>query len=115
MAWVKSPAELVEAFASVLARFPDATQRQMFGYPAAFIGGNLVTSLHEDRWIVRLPDDARGRLLELDGAGPFEPMPGRPMKGFAILPKTVVADPEAVAGWVERAVAFGHTLPPKKG
>jgi hypothetical protein len=115
MAWQKSPPELVAAFASLLARFPAATQRKMFGYPAAFVGGNLVTSLHVDRWVVRLPDDDRGRLLELEGAGDFEPMPGRAMKGFATLPPTMLADPEAVAGWVARAVAFGQTLPPKSG
>jgi TfoX/Sxy family transcriptional regulator of competence genes len=115
MHWEKSPPELVAAFGSMLARFPDATQRKMFGYPAAFVGGNMVTSLHVDRWVVRLPDDERARLLELDGAMPFEPMPGRPMKGYATLPPLVVADPDATASWVERAVAFGHTLPPKKG
>lgn len=115
MAWERSPAELVERFGVVLARFPDAAQRKMFGYPAAFVGGNMVTGLHRDRWVVRLPDDERDRLLALDGATPFEPMPGRPMKGYATLPPSVIADPDAVASWVERAVAFGRTLPPKKG
>jgi hypothetical protein len=114
MAWEKSPPELVEAFGVVVSRFPDATRRQMFGYPAAFVGGNLVTSLFRDRWTVRLPDDQRSELLTLDGAGPFEPMEGKPMKGYALLPKTLNSDPEGAAAWVERAVAFGRTLPPKK-
>ena len=115
MAWEKSPAALVAAFGDVVGRFPEATQRKMFGYPAAFIGGNLVTSLYQDRWVVRLPDDERERLLDEDGAGPFEPMPGRPMKGFAMLPPSAATDAEAAASWVERAVAYGRTLPPKKG
>ncbi len=114
MAWEKSPPQLVEAFDAVLARFPDATRRQMFGYPAAFVGGNLVTSLFRDRWTVRLPDDERAKLLELDGADPFEPMDGKPMKGYALLPKATADDADGAAAWVERAVAFGRTLPPKR-
>jgi TfoX/Sxy family transcriptional regulator of competence genes len=114
MAWEKSPPQLVEAFGAVVARFPDAVPRKMFGYPAAFVGGNLVTSLFRDRWTVRLPDDERATLLALDGAAPFEPMEGKPMKGYALLPKTVADAPDEAATWVERAVAFGRTLPPKK-
>ena len=31
----------------------------MFGYPAMFVGGNLVTGLFAQRWMIRLPDDDR--------------------------------------------------------
>ena len=110
----KSPRELVERFAAVLDRYPDAERKKMFGYPAAFVGGNLVTSLFRDRWTVRLPDDERATLLALEGAAPFEPMEGKPMKGYALLPKPLADDPDGAAAWVERAVAFGRTLPPKK-
>jgi hypothetical protein len=41
-------------------------------------------------------------------------MPGRPMKNFVALPAPVIADDEAVARWVERAIAHGKTLPPKR-
>jgi hypothetical protein len=41
-------------------------------------------------------------------------MEGKPMKGYALLPKPLAADPDGAAAWVERAVAFGRTLPPKK-
>jgi hypothetical protein len=110
----KSPPELVERFATVLARFPEATRRQMFGFPAAFIGGNMVTSLHEHRWVVRLPDVPRSELLALPGAAPFEPMAGRAMKGYAVLPSSVAEDPDAAAAWVERAIAYVRTLPAKR-
>jgi len=52
----KSPPELVERFATVLAGYPDAKQKPMFGFPAAFVGGNMATSLFRDRWVVRLPE-----------------------------------------------------------
>jgi TfoX/Sxy family transcriptional regulator of competence genes len=109
----KSPPELVERFGLLTADLPDAEARQMFGYPAVFVGGNLVTSLHETRWIVRLPEDDRVTLLALPGTGPFEPMPGRPMNGYVALSPPIVDDDAAVRHWVDRAMAFGRSLPPK--
>src|SRR4029079_18522024 len=51
-----SPPELIERFAPVLDRYPDAQRKQMFGYPAAFVGGNHATGLFHDRWVIRLPE-----------------------------------------------------------
>jgi len=109
----KSPPELVERFGLVMDRFPDAERRKMFGYPAAFIGGNMVSGLHGERWVVRLPE---AELAELHAAGgsPFEPMEGRPMKSFAVVPAALVGDDAAIGSWVERAIAHGRTMPAKK-
>ncbi len=111
--WEKSPPELVAAFGALVARRPELTARKMFGYPAAFVGGHMTTCLHEQRWIVRLPGDARVELLALPGATLFEPMTGRPMKEYVVLPPAIVGDREALEGWVDRAIAFVRTLPPK--
>jgi TfoX/Sxy family transcriptional regulator of competence genes len=111
--WEESPSELVAAFAALVGRRPELTARTMFGYPAAFVGGHLATCLHEQRWIVRLPDEARAELLGQPGAARFEPMPGRPMKEYVVLPAVLVADPSALDAWVDRAIAHVRTLPPK--
>jgi hypothetical protein len=113
MAWEKSPQELADRFGRIMDRFPDTERRKMFGYPAAFVGGNMVTGLHQRNWVVRLPADQQAAALS-EGASAFEPMPGRPMKNFLALPAPIIADDEAVAGWVERAIAHGKTLPPKR-
>jgi TfoX/Sxy family transcriptional regulator of competence genes len=110
----KSPAELVARFDAVAARHPGVERRKMFGYPALFVAGNMATGLYEDRWVVRLFDDDLARLLELPGAAPFSPMPGRSMKGWASLPADVVADDAALEPWLERSLAFAGSLPPKK-
>ena len=112
----KSPAELLERFGVVLDRVatPSTTRRKMFGYPAAFVGGNLATGLFRDGWFVRLPPDRLSAVLASGEAQPFEPMAGRPMKGYAMLPPTIVADDSAIDAWVGRALAFTATLPPKK-
>lgn len=84
----------------------------MFGYPSLFVGGNLVTGLHKGWWFVRLGEADRAELLRL-GAGPFEPMPGRAMGGYLVLPPAVFRDDAAVLQWVDRAIEFGRSLPPK--
>jgi hypothetical protein len=111
--WEKSPPELVAAFEALVDRRPDVVARKMFGYPAGFVGGHLATCLHEHRWIVRLPDDARAELLREPGAAQFEPMPGRPMQEYVVLPPGGLRDPPALDGRVSRAVARVRTLPAK--
>jgi TfoX/Sxy family transcriptional regulator of competence genes len=107
----KSPPELIERFAAVTGDILDVERRQMFGYPCLFVGGNMVTGLHESAWFVRLAEPDRAELLDVPGAGPFEPMPGRAMGGYVVLPPTVIADNREARGWVERAVANGRSLP----
>lgn len=109
----KSPPALVERFRAILDRYPDAQQRQMFGYPAAFVGGNMATSLFADRWIVRLPADEVDA-AKAAGASDFEPMPGRPMKGFVAVPAADVGDDAHIAGWVERGLAVAASMPAKQ-
>lgn len=109
----KSPPGLIARFEQIAERHPEATRRKMFGYPALFVGGHLVTGLFEDRWMVRLGDEARTEVLALPGAGPFSPMAGRTMTGYAVLPRDLVDDDAAIDHWVGEAIAFGRTLPPK--
>ena len=109
-----SPPKLIERFGMVLERFPELEQRKMFGYPAAFLAaGHMVTGLHGSDWVVRLGDAAADELRAAGGTD-FEPMPGRPMRGFLSLPNDIVADDEALAAWISRAQAHAATLPPKK-
>lgn len=108
-----SPPELVARFEAVAARHPDAQRRKMFGYPALFVGGNLVTGLFADRWMVRLDPSALAELLAMPDAAPFAPMPGRTMTGYGVLPRDVVADDLAIDAGLVRAIAFGRSLPAK--
>ena len=111
--FTKSPPELVERFGVILAGFPDAQRRPMFGYPAAFVGGNLATSLFRDRWVVRLPATEIEPALAARAA-PFEPMAGRPMQGFVLVPLGDVADDAAIEAWVRRGLDHAGSLPAKR-
>ena len=109
----KSPPELSARFDAMVTRYPEATRRQMFGYPALFVGGNLTTSLFSDRWVIRLPPADLAEILQLPDAARFEPMPGRPMGGYALLPRDVVDDDVALDAWIRRAIAHTSGLPAK--
>jgi TfoX/Sxy family transcriptional regulator of competence genes len=102
----------VERFHEAVAGIEGVEVRKMFGYPAAFIGGNLTAGLYQESVMVRLPEGERQDRLA-DGWLPFEPMPGRPMREYLTLPLDVAGDVAAMRRWVERAAAFVRTLPPK--
>jgi hypothetical protein len=104
---------MVERMGAVLDRDPAATRQKRFGYPAAFVGGNMATGLFADRWVVRLPD-TEIEPAKAAGAGPFEPLPGKPMKAFVVIPAADVDDDAAIATWVERGLAHAASMPPKK-
>jgi hypothetical protein len=109
----KSPPELVERFATVMEGYPDAVRKKMFGYPAAFVGGNMATGLFADQWVVRLPDNEI-EAARAAGAGSFEPIPGKPMKAFVAIPTVDIDDDAALRTWVERGLALAGSMPAKK-
>jgi TfoX/Sxy family transcriptional regulator of competence genes len=111
--FAKSPPELVERFETIAAEYPEATRRLTFGYPCLYVGGNMVSGLFESSWHVKLGPEERHELEAIPGAAQFEPMPGRPMTGFTLMPSSIIDDDEAIRRWVKRAIEFGATLPPK--
>jgi TfoX-like protein len=110
----KPPAELSSAFSKAIAGLPGAQQRQMFGQPAAFANGQMFTGLFGPRWFIRVAEDDAKELLAMEGGGLFEVMPGRPMKGYVLLPAGVVGKPAALSRWLDRSFAYTGSLPPKK-
>jgi hypothetical protein len=110
----KSPPELVSRFGQVLDRVaPDAARRPMFGYPCAWVGGNMATGLFADKWWVRLSPERLEAVLASGEASTFEVMPGRTMRGYAVMPAGVVGDDARVGAWVAEAIDFTASLPPK--
>ena len=110
--WRKSSDDLVARFHEAVAGIEGLEVRKMFGYPAGFVGGNMAVGLHQESFIVRLPEDERAARLA-DGWDQFEPMVGRPMREYVALPSGVAADLEQARHWAERAAEYVRTLPPK--
>ncbi len=112
MEFRKSPQELIDAFDAVMPGAP-AVKRPMFGYPCGFVNGNMFTGLFADKMFVRLPEDSRAELMGIGGTT-FEPMPGRPMRDYAVIPQTIVAKPAELKAWVAKALRYGASIPAKK-
>lgn len=112
----KSSPELVERFTTVLDRVgtPMTTYRKMFGYPCAWVGGNMATGLFAETWWVRLAPERLEAVAASGEGGPFEVMPGRLMKGYAAMSDSVLADDERVDAFVREALEYTATLPPKE-
>ncbi len=110
--WKKAPPGLVKTFEEVIATVPGGEPRKMFGYPAAFVNGQMFTGVFQDRLFVRLPESGRTELAKQGGKA-FEPMPGRPMREYAEVPPSVLRSKAALAGWVRRAFDYAAALPPK--
>ena len=112
----KSPPELVARFAAALDRVggPDTTRRPMFGYPCAWVGGNMASGLFATTWWVRLSPDRLAEVIASGEGRQFEVMPGRTMKGYAAMSEATLADDARVDAWVREALDYTATLPPKR-
>jgi TfoX/Sxy family transcriptional regulator of competence genes len=112
MKWQKSSQGLIDLFESVFPG-PPAVERKMFGYPAGFVNGNMFMGLFQELMILRLAAGPREDFLKLHNARLFEPMPGRPMREYAAVPKSVLRDRKELAAWVAKAFEYGASLKPK--
>lgn len=113
MAWDKSPPELIAVFDAALPPDPAIERRQMFGYPCAFVNGNMFVGLHEDNLILRLSEADREAFIETHGTRLFEPFPGRVMREYAVVPPALRTDAAALGDWIGRSLAYASALPPK--
>ena len=112
MAWKKSPPELIATFEKAKPADPAVAQRPKFGYPAFFLNGKMFAGTFQDKIVVKFGDD-----VSIPGAKTakgFEPMPGRPMTGFFVVPASVVRSPAKLRAWVDHVHAYAKTLPAKK-
>ena len=104
--------ELADRVREVLAPNPDLAERKMFGGIGFMVAGNMCCGVMDDDLIVRLDPEEAERALGEQHTRPFE-FTGRPMKGFLFVSAEGVASEEALAGWVEAALAFASSLPAK--
>ena len=105
-------AEATRRFEALVARAPGASVRKMFGQPAAFLRGQMFLGVFGDEVFLRLAPGDRTRAVA-EGGHPFEPMPGRPMREYVVLPPELLDRAAAARTWVRRSIEFVSGLPPK--
>ena len=108
----KANPEAIERFRRVASSDPRVSLRPMFGHVAAFANGYMFAGVFGDDVFVRL-DDADQASVIAQGGGPFAPMPGRPMRGYVVLPEAVSHDDERLRAAIETSLAYTLALPPK--
>lgn len=114
MEWKKAPQELVDFIMDKM-KGKNCDYKKMFGYPAFFFNGNMFVGVHGDKLFLRLSDaDAAEIKKDCSSVTAFEPMPGRAMKGYVVLPKSLYSDDKAFAEWLDKSISYVAGLPPKK-
>jgi TfoX N-terminal domain len=90
----------------------DVVEKKMFGGLALLLHGNMCCGVLREDLIVRaFPEDAVAALEE-PHVRDFD-ITGRPMTGWLLVGPGATAADAGLRDWVERAVAFAETLPPK--
>lgn len=104
--------EAKESFRALVPPHPALTLRPMFGNLAAFVNGNMMAGLFGEDMFVRVAAPAQARIIEAGGR-PFEPMAGRPMTGYTVVPDGWRTDRTRAAAWLEEALEFTAAMPAK--
>jgi TfoX/Sxy family transcriptional regulator of competence genes len=109
----KASPESAQRLEELLPAHPHVRVRKMFGHPAAFANGNLCVGTFGRQLFVRLAEADAAVLSKVPGVRAFEPMPGRPMKQYFVLPPALLDTPAVARKWVARSIDYTLSLPPK--
>ena len=104
---------LAERIRDVLAGQGDRVREQkMFGGIAFMVDGHMTVGVVNDDLMARVGADGEDDALAQPHARTMD-FTGRPMTGFVQVSAAGVATAKDVRSWVDRALAFTTTLPPK--
>jgi TfoX/Sxy family transcriptional regulator of competence genes len=104
--------DLAQRLRELLASRSDVTERKMFGGIGFMVGGNMCVGVQGEDLIARVGEEQFDDALAEPHARIFD-FAGRPSKGFLyVAPGGTAADGDLRA-WLDRALAFVTTLPPK--
>ena len=109
MAFDEAVAERVR---DALAGAPDVVEKKMFGGIAFMVRGNMCCGVIADRLMLRVGPVVYDTALSRPHAKPMD-FTGRPMKGMIYVEPAGFASPVALKKWVDRAMEFTLSLPPK--
>lgn len=104
---------LAERIRDLVADEPGVVEKSMFGGLAFLITGNMsVAASGQGGLLIRCAPQDTDALLDHPGAEHFV-MRGRAMDGWLRVDESGVDSDEALRRWVDGAVAYARSLPPK--
>jgi TfoX/Sxy family transcriptional regulator of competence genes len=84
----------------------------MFGGLCFMLNGNMFAGVVRDDLMLRLGKDATPAALTRPGAKPMD-FTGRPMVGMVFVEPTGFGPDEVLRDWIEGALSFVESMPPK--
>jgi TfoX/Sxy family transcriptional regulator of competence genes len=72
----------------------------------------MFAGTYQDKIVVRFGDDRT--IAGAKTANNFEPMPGRAMKDYLVVPDAVMKSPAKLRAWIDHAYGYAKKLPAKK-
>ncbi|RWA73264.1 hypothetical protein EN836_21775 [Mesorhizobium sp. M1C.F.Ca.ET.193.01.1.1] len=88
------------------------TEQKMFGGTCFMLNGNMLIGTSKRGLLVRVGKEGHAAAAARPHARPME-MGGRSMEGYVHVAPEGTASEADLAGWLDRALAFVETLPPK--
>jgi TfoX/Sxy family transcriptional regulator of competence genes len=111
--WTKAPDQLVAYLEEIMGGHPGVELKKMFGYPVAFTNGQMACGVFQESLMMRLSYSDRKNFLEKYDTRLFEPMPGRPMKEYVLIPDTLINEAKLLRPWIEKSLAYVGSIPKK--
>lgn len=103
--------ELAEQMRNTLKTRPGIQEKKMFGGYCWMLNGNMLCGVEVGRYMFRVGKDLEPVALSRAGASPMD-ITGRPMKGI-IWVNAMHAQGGMLEDWINLALSFVNTLPPK--
>src|SRR5262245_47895699 len=103
---------LAQRIREYLGSTSSVVEKRMFGGLAFMVAGNMCVGVLGDDLIARVGPGSTAAALGRPGSRLFD-FTGRPMKGWIIVDAGALEADDSLAVWVDEALGFVRTLPPK--
>jgi TfoX N-terminal domain len=107
-------AELADRIRFLIGAGPGVTEKKMFGGLAFLVGGNMAISASGQGGVLVRVDPADSGALIATANATLAVMGGRTMQGWLRVSSEDLETDEELTEWVNRAVAYTRSLPPKR-
>ena len=103
---------LAQRVREIVEEEPGFDEKKMFGGICFLLFGNMVCGIIKDDLIVRVGTDRYAETLKIPLTREFD-LTGKPLKGWVMVLSEALDSDEELNDWLQRAVSFVRTLPPK--
>jgi len=103
---------LAQRVREILEEKPEFGEKKMFGGICFLLFGNMVCGIIRDDLIVRVGATNYNAALKMPHTKKFD-LTGKALTGWVMVLSTALDSDEDLNDWVQKAVTFVRTLPPK--